>query len=81
MAFSSEIKIKMENNFSIEKGLDQLTRKDYKIVRQELMTALGIKTRSGWSRRVHGKIEPKVSEARKMAEIFGKRGIVEFFGN
>jgi hypothetical protein len=44
-------------------------------VKRELMQALGIKTNVGFRGRIRGDVEPKVSEAEKIEEIFSRRGV------
>ena len=49
-------------------------------VKAEIMSALGITTNVSWINRRSGKIEPKISEARAIEEIFAKRGITDVWG-
>jgi len=48
--------------------------------RLRIMTALKLQTRNTFYIRLRGKIEPKVSEAEKIEEIFREYGITEVWG-
>lgn len=62
------------------KGLNQLRVCEVDEVRSEIMEALGITTNVSYINRKTGKIEPKISEARAIEEIFAKRGITDVWG-
>ena len=49
-------------------------------VRLRIMDALGLQTRNTFYIRLRGKIEPKVSEAEKIENIFKEYGITEVWG-
>lgn len=49
-------------------------------VRLRIMAALSLQTRNTFYVRLRGKIEPKVSEAEKIEEIFRDYGITEVWG-
>ena len=49
-------------------------------VRLRIMDALGLQTRNTFYIRLRGKIEPKVSEAEKIENIFREYGITEIWG-
>ncbi len=66
--------------FSFKKGYDQVQQKDAKEVREKIMTALNITTRRSWGLRLDGKIEPKVTEAQSIENIFKEYGITEVWG-
>lgn len=68
------------NQFSFKKGFSQVKVKDIQNIKKEIMAALGIKTRAAWSARLNGKIEPKVSEAKTIEEIFFKYKIKNIWG-
>jgi len=68
------------NEFSFRKGYLQVRQKDVQAIKCEIMNALGIKARTNWYFRLYGKIEPKVSEARAIEEIFKKYGIKDIWG-
>lgn len=66
--------------FSFKKGFSQVRQKDVANVKHEIMSALGITTRMGWSNRIRGIVEPKISEAKAIEETFAKYGIKEVWG-
>lgn len=66
--------------FSFSKGWGQVTQNDSKQVKSEIMKALKINTRAGWGQRLRGDVEPRVSEAKAIEEIFKKRGITKVWG-
>lgn len=66
--------------YAFTKGLSQLKVCDVPAVKAEIMSALGITTNVSWINRRSGKIEPKISEARAIEEIFAKRGITDVWG-
>jgi hypothetical protein len=53
---------------------------DIEPVKNEIMAALHIATNASYCRRRKGEIEPKISEARAIEEIFAKRGITDVWG-
>lgn len=69
------------NKYSFKLGYEQLRRKDVKEVRERIMSALGIATREGFYPRLRGEIEPRVSEAKAIEEIFAEYGIKKVWGN
>lgn len=66
--------------WSFERGFQQLRLCDVDEVRAEIMDVLGVTTNMSFLRRKAGKIEPKISEARAVEEIFAKRGITDVWG-
>lgn len=68
------------NEFSFKAGFSQVKRKDAKEVRERIMQALGLTTRASWYARLNGGVEPKVSEARAIEEVFGEFGITNVWG-
>lgn len=69
------------NKYSFEKAYLQVTQRDYKAVKSEIMQALNINNRASWKRRLTGEIEPKMSEAKAIEEVFAKYGIKKVFEN
>lgn len=69
------------NEFSFKLGFSQVKRKDVKEVRERIMQALGLTTRASWYARLNGSVEPKVSEARAIEEVFTKFGITKVWGS
>ncbi|GHT09030.1 hypothetical protein FACS189426_06190 [Bacteroidia bacterium] len=70
------------NEFSFENGWSQVRQKDMPEVREKIMNALGLKqnNRASWCQYKKGAIEPKVSEAKAIEEIFAEYGIKEVWG-
>jgi hypothetical protein len=48
------------------------------IVRKEIEAAIGIKSKPCWYQRLHGIVEPRISEYLAIQRIFKKRGIKAF---
>ncbi|GAE14639.1 MAG: hypothetical protein MR982_03315 [Bacteroides pyogenes] len=71
---------KKTSEFSFWKGWSQVRMKDQADVRDKIMKALNINTRMAWSQRRLGKVEPKVSEAKAIEEIFAEYGIKQVWG-
>ena len=69
------------NEFSFKLGFSQVKRKDAKEVRERIMQALGLTTRASWYARLNGGVEPKVSEARAIEEVFAKFGVSKVWGS
>lgn len=67
-------------NYSFKKGYDQVQRKDVVNVRAEIMAALKITTRMAFYKRLHGEVEPKVSEVPAIEAVFIKYGIKNIWG-
>lgn len=68
------------NRFAFKKGWGQVPYNKTKEVRERIMAALNLQTRNTFYIRLRGKIEPKVSEAEKIEEIFRDYGITEVWG-
>ena len=68
-------------NFSFKKGYDQVQQKDAKDVRQKIMNALNLTSRRSWGLRLQGLIEPKVTEAQAIENIFSEYGITDIWGS
>lgn len=71
---------KKTSEFSFWKGWSQVRMKDQVDVRDKIMKALNINTRMAWCQRRLGKVEPKVSEAKAIEEIFAEYGIKQVWG-
>ena len=67
-------------NYSFKRGYNNLPRKYLKEVREEITNALGL-TRESFYRRLRGEVEPKVSEAKKIEEIFNRYNISNIWGD
>lgn len=68
------------NDYSFQLGFSQVKQKDVGEVKQKIMAALGICTRSSWSARLNGTVEPKISEAKAIEDIFNEYGITDIWG-
>jgi hypothetical protein len=68
--------------YSFEKGWSQRRKCDEWELRNKLSEAMNIKieNRMGWSQHLRGMVEPKVSEAKAIEEIFAEYGITEIWG-
>jgi cystathionine beta-lyase family protein involved in aluminum resistance len=67
-------------DFSFATGYKQVMIKDSKKVQLAIMSAIGVKTRVSWLRRLNGYIEPKVSEVQAIESIFAEYGIKNVWG-
>ena len=68
------------NNFSFKKAWSQVRQKDIEEVRTSVMDALGLTTKVAFYNRLNGDVEPKVSEAKAIEDIFNNYGITEIWG-
>ena len=68
------------DEFAFQKGWSQVQNKDAATVKKKIMDALGIKTRVSWYQRLYGNIEPRISEAKVIEEIFSEYEIKEVWG-
>lgn len=66
--------------FSFKKGFRQLPVAKTKEVKESIMQALEIKGKMTWYARLNGKVEPRVSEAQKIEEIFYMYNITDIWG-
>lgn len=64
--------------FSIKKGYDQVQRQHLEIVKAEIMSILGINSRTQWSSYIRGDVEPAFSKAQAIAAIFESFGIMNY---
>ena len=62
-------------DWSFEKGFGNVKLKDKDMVMHSIMGVFNITTRAGWLNRLHGKFEPRVSEARDIERIFKVYGV------
>jgi hypothetical protein len=71
------------NEFSFQLGWSQVRLRDTKEVRRKIISALGLSenNRMGWGQRLIGIVEPRVSEAKIIEEIFAEYGIKEVWGS
>lgn len=68
------------NSYSFKKGWSQVRQKDIEEVRNAIMEALGLTTKPAFYNRLNGDVEPKVSEAKAIEDIFNNYGIAEIWG-
>ncbi|MDD7529537.1 MAG: hypothetical protein PUK16_01065 [Prevotellaceae bacterium] len=69
-----------KEHFSFKKGWSQVKYGDIPRCREELMAALNVKTRAAFLNRMKGEVEPKVSEAKAVEEVFSEFGITDVWG-
>ena len=82
MKLRRETKISAKNNaeFSFRRGYMQLAQRDVPKFREQLMRALRITTPNGWTARIYGRTEPRVSEAKTIEAAFAEYGITDVWG-
>ena len=68
-----------KDNCSFKPGWEQLTKKQAVLVRNEIMEILNL-TYDGFYKRMRGEVEPKVSEAVAIENVFKKYGITNIWG-
>ena len=68
------------NQFSFQKGFDQVPHGKVKQVKDELMKSLKISSRPSWLARLRGDVEPKISEVKAIEGVFAKYGIKDIWG-
>ena len=68
------------NSYSFKKGWSQVRQKDIEEVRMAIMDALALTTKPAFYNRLNGDVEPKVSEAKSIEDIFNQYGITEIWG-
>lgn len=68
------------SKFSFKKGYYSLPARELNDVRAEICNALNVRSRQVWWNRLAGNVEPKISEAKKIEEIFLKHGIKDVWG-
>lgn len=69
-----------KEQFSFNRGWSQVKNGDIQKCREKLMAALGIKTRAAFLIRMKGEVEPKISEARAIEQVFSEFGIKDIWG-
>lgn len=69
-----------KENFAFQLGWSQVRNKDMQSVRKELMEVLGVTTRAAFLARLKGDVEPKVSQAKAVEEVFAKYGVKNVWG-
>lgn len=66
--------------FSFRKGWLQVRQNDADVLKSKIMGALGLRTNKGFNDRLNGYVEPKVSEAKSIEEIFAHYDITDVWG-
>ncbi len=69
-----------KQSFSFQRGWNQLKVGDANVVRDKIMSALGIRYRTSFYYRLKGKCEPTVTEAQAIEAIFKEYGIKDVWG-
>lgn len=67
----------MQNEYSFEKGYDQVPGGKQKAFKAEIMAAIKITTHQAWMRRLRGITIPRVDEKKAIEAIFAKYGITK----
>lgn len=67
--------------FSFQRGFDNLPKKNVKEVKFELMKVLNITSSPAWYDRLHGRVEPRVTEVERIEEVFRRYGVTEIWGD
>ena len=69
-----------KRSFSFQKGWNQLKVGEANVVRDKIMSALGITYRTSFYYRLKGKCEPTVTEAQAIEAIFKDYGVKDVWG-
>lgn len=69
-----------KEQFSFSLGWSQVKNGDIPECREKLMSVLNIKTRAAFLVRLKGDVEPKVSEAKAIEQVFKEFGITDVWG-
>lgn len=70
----------MVRSFAFKKGWNQLKQVDVEQVKTRIMAALNLTSTPPFYQRLNGKVEPKVTEAEAIENIFAEYGITEVWG-
>jgi len=66
--------------FSFERGWSKLPKSKTALVRNRIMEVFGFKVKSSFYSRLHGEVEPKISEVKEIERIFSEYGITDIWG-
>lgn len=69
------------SEFSLIDAYRQIKNGDVERFRKDFMKTLGIKGRTTFFRRINGEVEPKVTEAERIEEVFKKYGVANIWKN
>lgn len=72
--------VKGREEFSFLRGWSQVKIFQMQQVKNEILAALGLKTRVSWYQRLYGNIEPRITEAKAIEAVFAKYGINDVWG-
>ena len=72
--------VKGREEFSFLRGWSQVKNFQMQQVKNEILAALGLKTRVSWYQRLYGNIEPRITEAKAIEAVFAKYGINDVWG-
>ena len=72
--------MKGREEFSFLRGWSQVKNFQMQQVKNEILAALGLKTRVSWYQRLYGNIEPRITEAKAIEAVFAKYGINDVWG-
>lgn len=70
----------MYTNFSFKKGYRQLTVEQIPKVREKICKALHLAEVTSFYPRLNGKVEPRISEAKAIENVFAEYGITDIWG-
>lgn len=74
-------KAKIYDTSSIRKGWKQARKEEATRIKEEIKTALNVKSDPTFYRRMKGCPEPTVTEARKIEDVFRRFGIYSIWGD
>lgn len=63
--------------YSFRPGMEQLRYADFPKAKKEIMQTLNITSRTGWSDRLKGKVQPKVAEKEAIERILKTYGVTK----
>lgn len=66
--------------FSFVRGMNRVPMMNVVAVKNEICAELGVVNRTSFYKRLYGEIEPKVSEAQAIEQVFAKYGVTDVWG-
>ena len=73
--------MKKKRSYSFMRGYRQLKVDQVKDFKMQIMEALNIKTRSAFQSRLKGNVEPRMTEAKAIEDIFKRFNITNLWGD
>ncbi len=70
-----------KKQYAFLRGWKQVRQGDVRQCREDVMKALGLTTRMAFHQRLNGNVEPRVSEAKIIEEVFARYGVTDIWGN